>query len=239
MWRILSTGESQILFLRLDLADAERQGLTDRLQQAVRAAGGTRAVAMASDVPERTLTRYMAGASEPPVLTLAKIARATNVGLDWLVSGSETAISDRPPSDSDDGALLLPLLSAVGAAGNGVENHDVEVIDQLPFSMPLLRKLGVRPEHAHFIQISGDSMVPTIANGAICLIDTSKTRARSEGIYALVIGDELLIKRLAIGARGLTLISDNSEIYPAETLTGDELGRVKIVGKVFWTGGEV
>jgi phage repressor protein C with HTH and peptisase S24 domain len=239
MWRDSSTGASQFLLERPVLADDEREGLTARLQQAVRDAGGTRAVALLSGVPERSLTRYLAGASEPSALTLAKVARAINVGLDWLVTGSGPARSDDAEGAADGDTVLLPLMNVMAEAGNGIENHDVAVLDHLPFSRQMLRGLGVSIEHAHVIQHTGDSMAPTLADGGICVIDTSKTRPRGGGIFALIVGNELLIKRLALSPRGLTVISDNADKYPAETLTDDELGRVRVIGKVFWTGGEV
>jgi phage repressor protein C with HTH and peptisase S24 domain len=228
------------------MSDDQNAAIGSRLAVAVKAAGGNAAIAKASGVSTRTLSRYIAGTHEMPLLTASRLASACGIGLEWLLNGENSdgyvasVNSDLSQVNQKAGeTLLLPLLNVVGAAGNGIENHDVEVIDRLPFSRQLLRRLGVPHDRAQFIQHRGDSMMPTLTDGGICLIDTSRDRPRGDGVYALVVGNELLIKRLAIGAKGLTLISDNADKYPPETLTGDELGRVRVIGKVFWTGGEV
>lgn len=217
----------------------------ERLQEAVRQAGGTRAVAQRSGVPERSLTRYLSGASGPSAITLYRIATAASVSLDWLAGGAESATTDGPrksdvaeqPGGEDADTVLIPLMSVVAAAGAGIQCHEPEVIDRMPFPKKLLQQLGVRPSFAQFIRHQGDSMLPTLADGGICLIDTTRARPRDGGIYAVMVGDDVLIKRLQLGAKGLTLISDNAEKYPPETLEGDEIDRVKVIGKVFWAGG--
>jgi phage repressor protein C with HTH and peptisase S24 domain len=228
------------------VTDEDEAAFAERLKTAVAQAGGVRVVARMSGVPERTLTRYLGGGSEPPALTLGRIARAINVSLDWLVGKDSKAITGGvvPPEvasagQMDTDTVFIPLMSAVGSAGNGFHNHEVEVLKSLPFSRQLLQRLGVRVQFAQFIQHSGDSMFPTLQDGGVSLVDTSRTRARDGKIYALMIGDDLVIKRLQLGVRGLTLISDNADKYPPETLSGDELDRVKIMGEVFWSGGVV
>lgn len=217
------------------IEEARRTRLSDLLSRVPNMAEFSRV----SGVHRRMLDRYKAGA-EPSLDNAARIAAALNVPLDALIHDIDVDIP-RPKIDADVAAdaVLIPVIDVVASAGPGIENGEASEIDRLPFSRELLRQLGVRVESAQFIQHKGDSMAPTLADGGICLVDTSKSRPRGDGIYALVVGNELLIKRLAIGAKGLTLISDNAEKYPPETLTGDELGRVKVMGKVFWTGGQV
>ncbi|MCO4053442.1 MAG: helix-turn-helix transcriptional regulator [Bosea sp.] len=228
------------------MTNDDEAALAERLKEAVAQAGGVRVVARISGVPERTLTRYLGGGSEPPALTLGRIARAVDVSLDWLVGKGDRATTSRSAQPdmaggdhADSDTVLIPLMSAVGSAGTGIQNHDVEVLRRLPFSRQLLQRLGVRVQSAQFIQHSGDSMFPTLQDGGVSLVDTSRTRASDGKIYALMIGDDLVIKRLQLGVKGLTLISDNADKYPPETLSGYDLDQVKIMGQVFWSGGVV
>jgi phage repressor protein C with HTH and peptisase S24 domain len=217
--------------------------LGERIALAVEKAGGRAAAVDLMGIPASTLERYIRNESEPQASKLPKIAEASGLSVEWLIYGDrrppETGRPAPENGEDESDTVMLPLMNVMAEAGNGIENHDVAVLDHLPFSRRMLRSLGVSIEHAHVIQHTGDSMVPTLADGGICVIDTSKTRPRGGGIFALIVGNELLIKRLALSARGLTVISDNADKYPAETLTDDELGRVRVIGKVFWTGGEV
>jgi phage repressor protein C with HTH and peptisase S24 domain len=180
---------------------------------------------------------------------MAILAHEAGISLDWLATGEGNeeinaaaqveATAAEASGSVDPDTVQIPLMSAVAMAGNGWSNHDVEVLERLPFSRQLLQRLGVRRESAQFIQHTGDSMSPTLQDGGISLVDTSRTRPRDGKIYALMIGEDLVIKRLQISARGLTLISDNADKYQPETISGDELERVKIMGQVFWSGGVV
>lgn len=70
------------------LAEAEDtvNRVYERLREAVKGAGGATAVASKSGVNSRTLSRLLAG-QEPKTGTLVALARATNVSLDWLMTG--------------------------------------------------------------------------------------------------------------------------------------------------------
>jgi phage repressor protein C with HTH and peptisase S24 domain len=227
--------------------DDDRLNLAQRLALAVERAGGRASAIARMGIPGSTLDRYLRGENEPQASKLAKIAEVSGLSVDWLVNGGPiSSISEASGpvvaenGDADDPDLvMIPRMSAVAMAGNGWHNHEVEVIERLPFSRELLRRLGVRREFAHFIQHTGDSMYPTLQDGGVSLVDTSRQRARDGKIFALMIGDDLVIKRLQVTPRGLTLISDNGDRYPPVELSGDELERVRIMGQVFWSGGVV
>lgn len=221
------------------MADTEREGLRLRLQSAVRNAGGNRAIAAKSGIPERSVTRYVGGKAEPAALTLLRLARASNVSLEWLVSGDGDATIGSEVQNLADDAVAIPMLDVVAAAGDGRSGHTAEPVALLPFSKTLLRRLDVSTEHAHFITSRGDSMEPTISDGAIVLVDVSKRKSREDGVYVLVVGDDVRIKRVQFGVNALTLISDNAEKYPRESVRGADLEIVKVVGKVFWSGGAI
>jgi phage repressor protein C with HTH and peptisase S24 domain len=227
-------------FLDRELADYSDDGFLDRFRLVLQRVGQLQRAADLSEYSSEQIAKWRDGKARPPFKPMAILASAAGVSLDWLANGDGPAstaaiLPSQPGEDAD--TVHLPLMNVVGAAGNGIENHEVEVINRLPFSLALLKQLGVRPDSAQFIRCQVDSMLPTLADGGICLIDTSRTRARDGGIYAVMVGEDVLIKRLQLGARGLTLISDNAEKYPPETLEGDEIGRVKVIGKVFWAGG--
>lgn len=212
--------------------------LGERIALAVEKAGGKAATVNVTGIPASTLDRYMRGETEPQASKLAKISEASGYSLEWLIFGPR-AIDNPPISDGgspendtvDSDVIYLPVMSAVGGSGAGVENHAVEVVDRLPFSRSLLRSYAANPDQCQVIRSTGDSMVPTIPDPALVIVDVSRRTLREDGVYCIALGDDIRFKRLQRTANGLTLISDNAKKYPPETLAGDELGRVKIIGR--------
>jgi phage repressor protein C with HTH and peptisase S24 domain len=218
--------------------DVSGSDLAKRMQLAVDEAGGMSAVSAASGIPLSTLDRYVRGGAEPPASRLAEFSKACGVSVEWLLFGGDfpSKIRGEPPdNEAISGVTLIPFLNVQGSAGPGTSNEAVEVLDKIPFATVLLKKQGVSPEKAHAITARGDSMVPTILDGQVLLVDTAVRRIHRDAIYALTIDGDVLIKRVQKGSDGrLTLISDNPN-YPPEVLASDAALRLKIEGRVFWT----
>lgn len=175
-----------------------------------------------------------------PALTALAIATTTGCSLNWLLTGNESAESVTHhlavPSDSVD----VPLLNVTGSAGFGISGEQEYEVSKLPFSRTLLRELGVKPDRCHFIRARGDSMQPTIQDGSVVLIDTSRSKSRQDGVYVLMSGDDVRIKRVqfATFGGGLSLKSDNP-VYSEEEIGRADIDQIKIVGKVVWVEGGV
>ena len=93
--------------------------------------------------------------------------------------------------------------------------------------------------HAVLFDVSGESMEPTIHDRDTVLIDTARTSLENEKIYAIGVGETVLIKRLRMTARGnVIVVSDNPDKsrFPDEEISPDEL---RILGMVVWRGGVV
>lgn len=84
------------------------------------------------------------------------------------------------------------------------------------------------------VTASGDSMSPTIADGATVLLDT-RSNHWVDGIWGFAIGDELRLKRLHKGVDYIDIISDNPK-YSPERLSGDDMNRITLIGRVRWVG---
>lgn len=231
-----------------------------RLNHAVREKGGLSAVAAGTDVPLSTLARWVRAESEPSAFKLAAIARFCGVTVEELVYGlaafpkleaglivtaqnRQTNVAAARQSDSDveggDDVVFIPLLDVVASAGPGIENPFPDAIDHLPFPKRWLDELGVPESFARLLELGGDSMEPTIRDRSICLLDTRFHTPRVEGIYALIDGKDVRIKRIGRGWEGkVVLISDN-ERYDSETLAGPDAEALRIAGKIVWAGGKL
>lgn len=175
----------------------------------------------------------------PSVDRAAEIASALGIE---LYLGPPRVGEKEAPADPGD-FLQIPILDVALAAGGSRVNGNEDVVAHLAFRKDWLRGLGITSASAVIARAEGDSMVPTIRDGDMMLID----RARSEPpkklrepndrrlapIYALLDGDGSRVKRLELAAPGLlALVSDNPET-PTEYRP---LSGVSIIGKVMWWG---
>lgn len=92
------------------------------------------------------------------------------------------------------------------------------------------------PARRHPLTIArgmGDSMMPTLHDGDMVIIDRSQRTVRDQdAIWALTVGDIAMIKRLRVKADRVLLLSDNDRVPPDEA-TPDE---INIVGRVIFIG---
>lgn len=209
-------------------------------------AGGRAAIAERTGIPLSSIDRYCRNQSEPPATRLGEIARACGVSADLLIFGVET-----PPNvtmaqhistavaHGDEDVASIPLLDVVASAGPGIENPFPATIDHVAFPRRWLDNLGTPETAAYLLDIGGDSMEPTIRDGWTCLLDTRFQTPRVEGVYALIDGNDVRIKRIGRGWEGkIVLISDN-ERYASETLAAPEAEALRIAGKIVWAGGKI
>lgn len=223
-----------------------------RLREAIRAAGGNQLVAAKSGVPLGTLNNMVRGVTEPKAAALGALAEACGVSLDWLVL-------DKPPlqpnqSQSEpflrtadlaaqqrlkDDFAFLPRYAARAAAGSGQLAVSDEVSETLAFRRDWLRRIGVNPAFAFLLVAEGDSMHPTIPDGALMLVDGSirePADIRNGNIYVIVRTGMVIVKRVQFRIDdSVVLISDNP-IYERETISRADMNDLQFAGRVHWIG---
>jgi phage repressor protein C with HTH and peptisase S24 domain len=86
------------------------------------------------------------------------------------------------------------------------------------------------------MRIEGDSMMPTLLNGDLVMVDIASIEASLEdGIYAVLTNERLQVKRIAVDPSNdqISILSDNI-LYPA--WDGLDRNSIDIVGRVIWFG---
>ncbi len=129
-----------------------------------------------------------------------------------------------------DGIWNLPVREVRPAAGSGAEVFGEEVVGYVPFRADWLKERSIDPEQADVVQVSGESMEPTLPDGCTILVDRSRRELQPKHIYVLRNEDGLVVKRVDRNREGWWVISDNPAWLPV-MLTED----TDIVGEVRWS----
>ena len=141
------------------------------------------------------------------------------------------------PDITEDGFVKVPRYRVDASAGHGTIISSEQIVDHLAFRADWVRHaLGVPVASLALINVTGDSMEPTLSNGDLILIDRSITGVDDSGVYVLQFDGKLKVKRIHSKSDGsVDLISDNSR-YPTESLVGELAQGLKVVGRVVWCG---
>lgn len=88
---------------------------------------------------------------------------------------------------------------------------------------------------------NGDTMSPTIRNDAVVLVDKQHNQLIDGAVYALLINDELFIRRIQRLPTGLRIISDNPK-YSAFDISQDQINErdfLSVIGQVVYVGSDI
>lgn len=203
-------------------------GFRDRLSELV---GQEEPFAWAKRVgiPGGTFARIWGEGTIPKADHLARIVKATDVDLNWLVLGQPRRAGSPFPA--------IPRYDARLGGGAGSLNDRAALLDHIPFTEEFLRKKLGRTsiDGLAMLEVRGDSMEPTIGDGDLVLVDQTQ-REPEDGIMAIVMDDFAYVKRIRHFFDGLEIISDNRDLYPPIQLGRDRLTDLHIIGRVRWCG---
>lgn len=218
---------------------------SERLQLARKQAGYRSAAdaARAMGVAEPTYSAHENGSRGITSKAAQKYARKFNVDAAWLLYGGPSAVEpekiafnqDAPP-DTD----LVPIVNVEASAGDGAIVTDEYHVAQLSFPKGYLGRISrSKPQDLRVISVKGDSMVPTLYDDDVIILDLTKRDLSYDGLFVIRDnGDALLVKRIGRASRSgyVAIISDNRDHYPAVERSLDD---IEVVGKVIWKGGKV
>lgn len=210
----------------------------DRLKEARIAAGFATAAdaARAIGVKTPTYSRHENGSRGITPDAARLYGRAFKVGPEWILYGR----APEAGAPTEEAVDLVNVYDVQASAGNGVVVYDEQAVAQLAFPPGYLAKLtSAKPKDLKIISVKGDSMLPTLADDDVVMLDLSKRDLSYDGLFVIRDGgDALLVKRIGRASqRGfVTIISDNRNVYPS---VEKSLQDIEVVGRVIWRGGKV
>lgn len=212
--------------------------MSDRITSMVKSSDmSIRQLAKHLGVSNVSLSNWMRGETEPSEEGLLALCEFFSVTPAWVRYGDATALGGQT-IELDDGTIMIPRLSAEAHCGTPNDTN----AQSSGAGVELIEFMGVTPEWAnkycptaakksiHIITATGDSMEPTLFRGDTVVIDVSQKSVLEDGIYAVRIAGQVMVKRLQITLKGLVLLSDNPLYQPMSVCEGDNL---EIIGRAY------
>lgn len=206
-------------------------------------------------INKSSVANYERGERIPDADTLAAYSRMFSVNLNWLVNGEgqmfRTAldmivhaerraealqlVSEAPSTAEPENFVYLPVYDGVLASAGPGASPSVEYSNSvLAFERQFLRDRGAVPESCTVIKARGDSMMPTIPDGSLLIVDHSQREIMNGYITVIGVGDDLLVKRIRRRLDGMIdLISDNAA-YGVESIPTERLDQLRVIGRVVY-----
>ena len=193
----------------------------------------------AKGIPQPSIYRIAKGITANPKLeTISAIADYFNISTESLLHDNLRLKKEVPEIDNDKDYVLIPVYDAIAACGltGHLNDHPQDIMTGFPFPQKWLDSLGVKRTAAACIQAEGDSMLPTINEGAMVMIDLGNTEGKEGKVFVICRNGRAIIKRLQINQdEDWVYCSDNTNkiLYPdLHPLENDF-----IIGRVVWQGG--
>ncbi|MDG4811689.1 helix-turn-helix transcriptional regulator [Hydrogenovibrio sp. 3SP14C1] len=217
----------------------EHERFCDRLKLAMGEQSG-RSLALKSDMSPTVVAKYINGESTPNVERLVALARALNVSVEWLATGdgdtapSGCSINEAAGNLDTDEFAKVNLYDAEVSMGSGSWSEDDRVIHPIAFRRDWLKSQSLDPNKCAAILARGDSMEPTIVDGATLLIDLADNTISRDGVYVIRFDGHLLAKRLQRSFDGSVFIKSDNPVYEKVHVASSQVNDINIVGRVVW-----
>ncbi|KQI67007.1 hypothetical protein AN189_17775 [Loktanella sp. 3ANDIMAR09] len=147
------------------------------------------------------------------------------------------APSDASQEEADDQEFVKVRRYDVKlSAGPGLNGDNSAPLAPVAFRAAWMTSAGLIADKCCVLGVQGDSMLPTLSDGDLVLVDERQTTLRDRGVYAFVdVTGDARIKRLERLDDQLLIRSDNPD-HAIEIRKPAEANLIRLIGKVVWSG---
>lgn len=196
-------------------------------------------------VSRPAMIKILNGETREPKKIL-EIANALGVSVEWLKTGKGDTpdFSQAVENDEDDAKpqLRVEVLDVYASAGNGsfITGDLAAEICAIEFENAYFMQNFQRATEKglSIINVTGDSMEPTLQNGDLLYVDTRKNYYCGDGIYVFSFNDAIYVKRLQLAGNRLLIHSDN-KFYDTWDINHENESQFIIHGKVEFLQGKI
>ncbi len=186
-----------------------------------------------------------------PKSKLLSVARAIGISAEWLETGAGAMVPlsaglgpaittpQRPVVvvESDDDiqheVFAIPRYRVKASAGSGEPVFEIDTEGTPNYCRSgWALKNGFKPDSLFSIVAAGDSMEPTIPDGASLIVHRTSEIANGK-VHVICRGTQCYVKRLFAQMDGSVLVrSDNQDVYKDLTVSPDDTDALHVVGLV-------
>jgi phage repressor protein C with HTH and peptisase S24 domain len=227
-----------------------KESFADRVQELIKKFGSQEKLGDACGISGVTIGKYALGKAEPSRERLIAMAKAAGCNIAWLTAGE--GFKDRekltyPMADGlktadlggelAEGFVQIPRYEVKASAGGGAMIHSEQIVDHLSFKADWVRNaLNVPVNDLALINVTGDSMEPTLSEGDLILVDMSHHGVKDNAIYVLQLNGALLVKRIQHKLDGSVIVKSDNLIYEPERIGVEAVDSLNVIGRVVWCG---
>ena len=184
---------------------------------------------VAGVTPEH-LPAYIAGRAKPRFASIARLAAAKNVSLDWLATGAGSCWISEPEPVGYVGIVLQPEADA--------RFDDAEATAEILFARSWLKAAtDAAPDELRFMVHRGKSNEPVIRDGDLLLVDIRVKRIAEDGLYVFPRDGKYLARFVEHLFDNRIALKPRHPDFGTQTLTKEEAEKLPLLGRVLWRGG--
>ena len=168
--------------------------------------------------------------AHPKFASIARLAVAKNVSLDWLATGAGSRWISEPEPEGYVGIALQPEADA--------RFDDAEAPADILFARSWLKAAtDAAPDELRFVVHRGKSNEPVIRDGDLLLVDIRVKRIAEDGLYVFPRDGKYLARFVEHLFDNQIAVKPRHPDFGTQTLTKEEAEKLPLLGRVLWRGG--